>query len=168
MTGTQPFYGIGLANASGGFELRSQLGGTQWRKLSLGSKDISAFLLSPTAAWLCFEGLPDFGSFLTVDKPPVGTFNYLILNGTGMTAKATEFLATQPPGSLIICSQAGGGANKSKEALLTWAATQGWQIGDIDHKWQGYGDYNEKLMASQKLVPSALSSRLKTTPKTDN
>ncbi|MBO0953014.1 hypothetical protein [Fibrella forsythiae] len=140
-------YGLGLLNASGGFELRSPLRGTVWRKLSVGPKDISAFTLSPTAAWLCFEGMPDFGSFLTVDRPPVGTFNYLILNGTGMTTRATEFLATQPPGSLILCSQADPGAQRVKKTLLAWAIAQGWQTGDIDHKWQGHQDYNAWLMA---------------------
>ncbi|NID13430.1 hypothetical protein [Fibrivirga algicola] len=117
----------------------AQLEGNHWHKTSLGPKAISAFLLQPTAAWLYFEGLPDFGSFLTLDRPPTGTFNYLVLNGTGMTAKAIAFLETLPVGSLIVCSQAGEGAATVKAALLAWAARQGWQHGDIDHKWRSFG-----------------------------
>jgi hypothetical protein len=114
--------------------------------------------------------MPDFGSFLTQDKPPLGTFNYLILNGTGMTPRAIAFLATQPITSLIVCSQAGLGARQSKEALLTWATQQGWPRGDIDYKWQGFEDYNHKLMQQPGLlaataVPSS-GPGLKTTPKT--
>jgi len=168
---SQPLYGVGLANLAGGFELRAQLEGSHWHKTSLGPKDISVFLGQPAAAWLCFEGLPDFGSFLTLDRPPMGTFNYVVLNGTGMTAKAMAFLATQPVGSLIICSQAGEGAATAKAALLAWAAQQGWQRGDMDHKWQGFGDLNEKLMHQQGLgqitQPVLGRSALRNTPKMD-
>ncbi len=167
----QSFYGIGLENRAGGYEVRSKLDGTAWQKTSVGPKDITVFNLNPKGPWFTFEGLPDFCTFLTLDKPPYGTFNFLILNGTGLTGKAIEYLAQQKPTSLIVCSQAGEGAKKSKKALVTWSADKGWAGGEIDYRWEGFEDYNAKLMhdkAFQTVANSSQSKRtLKSTPKLD-
>ena len=147
-------YGFGLPNLSHGFEIRTKLEGTSWLKSSLGQKDITVFESSrDKAPWLSFEGLPDFCTFLTVDKPPINTYHYLILNGTGLTHRAVEYLTTQPTGSLIICSQAGLGGQHSKQALVEFATQAGWAYGDMDQRWQGFTDYNEKHMSALGLHP---------------
>ena len=145
-------YGFGLPNLSHGFEIRTKLETTRWLKSSLGQKDITVFQSSrEKAPWLSFEGLPDFCTFLSVDKPPINAYHYLVLNGTGLTSRALEYLATQPRGSLIICSQAGGAGQQSKQALVEFAAQAGWACGDMDHRWQGFRDYNEKHMSALGL-----------------
>ncbi len=145
-------YGFGLPNLSDGFEIRTKLEGPTWLKSSLGQKDITVFgSTREKAPWLSFEGLPDFCTFLTLDKPPINTYHYLILNGTGLTHRAVEYLATQPRGSLIICSQAGKAGQHSKQALVEFATLAGWACGDMDQRWQGFTDYNEKHMSSLGL-----------------
>jgi|GEM_PF-643028 len=147
----QSFYGIGLENRAGGYEVRSQLNGIAWQKTSVGPKDITAFNLNPGGTWFTFEGLPDFCTFLTLKKPEYGLFNFLILNGTGLTGRAIAYFQQQPPTRVTICSQAGVGGQQSKRQLSQWLTENGVEGSDMDEEWQGFEDYNAKRMSDQSV-----------------
>lgn len=145
-------FGFGLPNNKGGFEIRQMFHGG-WMKSIVGNKAFTHFPANKEIApWFSFEGMPDFGTFLSIEKPAPGTYHYLILNGAGMTDQAIEHLKEQPKASLIQCPQKGGAGDISKEKLFNFVNENGWTGGDIEYRYEGFDDYNEWLMADRKLT----------------
>lgn len=182
----KPFYGIGIATRSEGFEVRTKLDRNHWMKSSVGHKDISVFKskYNPENKWVVAEGVPDFGSFLTLNPTLIGMRHFLILNSTAMTGRAIEYLVTQEPGYLGILSQRGKAATDSQEKLEDFASNNGWDGGhyndmfmndDIDFdpstgELIGPSDLNEwhmrKLgMARGQVFKPEIGPNLSTTPK---
>ncbi|RZK35032.1 MAG: hypothetical protein EOO61_12585, partial [Hymenobacter sp.] len=87
-------YGFGMLNVVGGYELRRY---GDWKKTAIGHKDVTIFKAYKEAApWHTFYSLIDFGTFLTVDKPPIGAYHYLIINSDNLVDKAISYLANMP------------------------------------------------------------------------
>lgn len=153
----QTLRGFGIENNNGGYEVRTQRHGA-WLKTCVGHKSFTYFPASrPEAPWFTFEGVPDFGTFLSLDKPEPGTYHYMILNSTAMTDQAIEYLKQQPRGTLIQCPQAGEAGEKSKEKLFEFVNENGWTGGDIQYRYEGHGDYNEWHMAHLNLSKGTVS-----------
>lgn len=147
----QKITGFGIENNNGGYEVRLNSRGA-WLKTCVGHKGFTHFPASrPEAAWLTFEGMPDFGTFLSLDKPEIGTYHYLILNSTSMTDQAIEYLKQQPAGTLVQCPQKGEAGEKAKEKLFQFANEFGWSGGDIEYRFEGFDDYNDYHMAQLRL-----------------
>jgi hypothetical protein len=150
-------HGFGIQNNNGGFEIRQQSRGA-WLKSSVGHKGFTHFPADrPEAPWFTFEGMPDFGTFLSLDKPEKGTYHYLILNSTAMTDQAIEYLKQQSAGTLIQCPQKGDAGEISKQKLFDFVNENGWSGGDIEYRYEGYGDYNEGHMAKLNLSKGVVS-----------
>ncbi|MCE7073704.1 toprim domain-containing protein [Dyadobacter sp. CY327] len=147
----QKITAFGIENTAGGYEVRTQRHGA-WLKTCVGHKGFTHFLAErPEAPYFVFEGMPDFGTFLSVDKPPKGTYHYIILNSTSMTDQAIDYLKQQPRSTLIQCPQKGEAGDIAKEKLFKFANENSWGGGDIEYKFEGYGDYNEFHMAQLNL-----------------
>lgn len=126
------FSGIGIQNNSGGFEVRADMG-RGYQKLSVGPKDLSFFPStvkgSENGTLHIFEGAPDFYTYLTWNSKKANTINpaaasYLIMNGTGMTGKAIEFLETYSFSYAAIWSQYGEGGQRMEDELLAFLCEQ--------------------------------------------
>ena len=171
------FTGIGIENNSGGYEVRADMG-RGYQKLSVGPKDLSFFPStvkgSENGTLHIFEGAPDFYTYLTWSSKKANSSNpnaasYLILNGTGMTAKAVEFLQTYPFRYVAIWSQYGEGGQKVEDELLDYLSGQNCVAGPTKDLYEGYGDFNEWYMAQNKPANAAIKPNshpsLKPTPK---
>ncbi|MCE6993122.1 hypothetical protein [Dyadobacter sp. CY323] len=162
------YSGFGMQNNSGGFEVRRA---GDWAKTSVGHKDVSVFLADRDfAPWHTFYSMIDFCTFLTIDKPPIGTYNYLIVNGDAMIGRAAEgnkpeiighaerFIETIPPGTMIHYPHDDSWKNGIKtdlpieknsglrafNRLLDFVTHLGWGGGDMAYKYDGFKDWNEK------------------------
>jgi hypothetical protein len=158
------FYGIGIENNSGGFEVRSDMG-RGYQKLSVGPKDLSFFPStvrnSQNGTLHIFEGAPDFYTYLTWNSKKINSINpaaesYLILNGTGMTAKAIKFLQAYPFKYVAIWSQYGEGGKKMEDELLANLRDQDCVASSTKEMYKGYNDFNEWYMAKNKTFDAAV------------
>lgn len=131
------FQGIGIQNNSGGFEVRADLG-RGYEKTSVGQKDLSFFPStvkgSENGTLHIFEGAPDFYTYLTWNSKKKNSINpasqsYLILNGTGMTAQAIEFLEAYTFNFVALWSQYGTGGQRMEDELFTYLANQDCVVG---------------------------------------
>jgi len=116
---------IGIANLAGGYEAREAA--ADFRKISIGAKAISVFRAQRTAdrdnTLHIFEGLPDFGSYLTrnrrKDNPiPTETENFMVLNGTGMLGQALDYLNQDSFRFVAVWAQYGQGGQLMEERIL--------------------------------------------------
>lgn len=144
----KPLYAVGLPNYAGGYEGRTQFTGGAWVKTSIGPKSFTVFESGrPNAPWFQFEGLPDFGTFLTLRRPKVNDVNLLIMNGTGMTGAAIAYLETKPAGVLTLCPQHGSqGSMASCEAFRQFVTDHGWAGGEVAYP-KAFEDYNSWHMS---------------------
>lgn len=139
--GKKVYSGFGLPNIAGGFEVRRA---GDWAKTSVGHKDVSAFSADrENAPWHCFYSMIDFCTFLTIDKPPVGAYNYLIVNGDGLIEKAEQFLEPLDPGFMIHYPHSDPSGQKAYARLLQFTVDNGWSGGDRAHIYEGFKDWTE-------------------------
>ncbi|WP_138485387.1 hypothetical protein [Dyadobacter bucti] len=135
------YSGLGMQNNSGGFEVRRA---GDWAKTSVGSKDVSAFFADRDhAPWLAFYSMIDFCSFITIDQPPIGTYNYLVINGDGLVGKAQEFIRNIPVGTMIHYPHRDISGQKAFHKLLDYMTTLGWSGADRAHLYEGFKDLAE-------------------------
>jgi hypothetical protein len=152
----KPFYGFGLPNVAGGFECRTYFQG-RWHKRSVGPKDVTAFYADREhAPWHCFYSMMDFGTFLTVDNPPIGVYNYLIINGDGLVGHsetpdrpevfgaAERYLETVEPGHMIHYPHTDLSGQRAYQRMLDFTVGKGWAGGDRAHLYDGFKDWTEK------------------------
>lgn len=164
--------GIGLPNQAGGYEVRARSHGTYF-KTSVGIKDFSFFRASQqdqtNTRLHIFEGAPDFYTYLTCYKTKdPREENFLILNGTGLVARALEFLHDHLFGLTMVWNQNDPAGDKMVERLMSLPQ----RVGTINHLYEGFKDYNawhmEAIKPEQAIPTSLPPSRLKTTPKIDS
>ena len=153
----QERYGFGMTNVSGGFELRRQ---GDWAKTAVGRKDVTIFNAARAVApWHAFYSMIDFCTFLSVDKPPVGAYNYLIINSDSLVGKAMAYLEGLPAGFMVHYphddlalirkinpSLAATMRNSGLEAyhkLLDFLSAQGWISGNKSYLYTGFKDWTE-------------------------
>ncbi|MCF0075479.1 hypothetical protein LZD49_33685 [Dyadobacter sp. CY261] len=140
--GGKPKKGFGIENVSGGFEIRRA---GDWAKIAVGHKDVSVFLASRDhAPWHTFYSMIDFCTFLCLDKPPIGTYNYLIVNGDGLVEKAEKVIESLPVGTMIHYPHSDLSGQKAYQRLLQFATDLGWGGGDRAHLYEGFKDWTEK------------------------
>jgi hypothetical protein len=133
--------GFGLPNLAGGYELR-RLG--DWVKMALGPKHITVFQAHrQTAPWHTFYSLIDFCTFLTVDQPPVGAYQYLIINSDSLVQKAIDYLTPVSPGFMFHYPHQDQSGQKAHEKLLAFLEANQWSGGARVGPYQGYKDWTE-------------------------
>lgn len=176
----RPFYGFGLPNVAGGFECRTYFQG-QWHKRSIGPKNVSAFYADREhAPWHCFYSMMDFGTFLTIDKPPRGAYNYLIINGDGLVGHsetlekpevmglAETFIETLPAGHMIHYPHNDASGQRAYHRILEVTVGNGWGGGDRAHLYEPAKDWTEKRekeLGLDKLLPMPSAPRSTHSPK---
>ena len=157
-------YGFGMPNISGGYELRRH---GDWMKTAVGHKDVTIFKATKEAApWHCFYSLIDFGTFLTIDKPPIGTYHYLIINSDSLVDKAIGYLDSMPASYMIQYPHMDESGQRAYHKLLHFLANQEWGRGERSELYQGFKDWTEAREVQLGLTLSAVSpSAIKKTPK---
>lgn len=134
-------YGFGMPNVSGGYEIRRY---GDWQKRSVGTKDVTMFKADRQAApWHTFYSLIDFCTFLTVDKPPVGAYNFLIINSDSLVDKAILYLDSIPAGFMIHYPHADESGQRAYHKLVDFLVGQGWSCGDKAYLYSGFKDWTE-------------------------
>ena len=133
--------GFGLPNRAGGYEIRRA---HDWAKRSVGTKDITLFEAGRAMApWHTFYSLIDFCTFLTVDKPPLGAYHYLILNSDSLVERAIAYLGERPAGFMMHYPHQDESGRQAYEKLLGFMAGQGWSGGNQAGRYAGFKDWTE-------------------------
>ena len=149
-------YGFGLANVAGGYELRRH---GDWHKTAVGRKDVTIFAATKAAApWHCFYSLIDFGTFLTLDKPPVGAYHYLIINSDSLVDKAISYLSSQPAGYMFQYPHQDESGQRAYAKLLDFLTRQAWGGGERSGLYAGYKDWTEAREAQLGFTPAVTST----------
>lgn len=132
----RPYYAIGFANDSGGYELRSP-----YSKISSSPKDITTIReQSPVVA--VFEGFFDFLSYRSIHHNRLGQpETYLVLNSVAFFAKARPLIESHAQVHLYLDLDQTGRllTSRALEANSDWI--------DKSALYQGYKDLNEYLVA---------------------
>jgi len=173
-------YGFGVPTIGGGYEARRA---GDFAKLAIGPKNITVFQSSrphwQQAPWHCFYSLMDFGTFLGLDRPAPGVYNYLIVNSDSLVGQpprlglAEQYLATLPAGqSMIHYPHNDSSGQRAFQRLQDWLIQHGWSSGNRSQLYAGYKDWNEWHQAANGIgaaPPVAISppsgSPLRRTPK---
>ena len=149
-------YGFGMTNVAGGYELRRH---GDWHKTAVGHKDITIFVAAKAAApWHCFYSLIDFGTFLTLDKPPVGAYHYLIINSDSLVDKAIQYLQSLPAGDMFQYPHQDESGRRAYAKLGDFLLSQGWGGGERSGHYVGFKDWTEAREAQLGLTSSVPSS----------
>ena len=142
-------YGFGLPNLSGGYELRRH---GDWMKTAVGHKDVTIFNAhKPAAPWHCFYSLIDFGTFLTIDKPPLGAYHYLVINSDSLVDKAATFLRGLPAGHMVHYPHLDESGQRAYHTLRDFLGAAGWDGGDRSALYAGFKDWTEAREAQLGL-----------------
>ena len=160
-------YGFGVPNVGGGYEARRS---GDFDKMSIGPKNITVFQSSREnwheAPWHCFYGLMDFGTFLTIDRPAQGVYNFMIVNSDSMIGHpdegpqrpareglAEQYLATVPSGqSMIHYPHSDPSGQRAYHNLLDFLSSHDWTGGDRAHLYDGFKDWNDKHKADKGII----------------
>ena len=138
---TKKRYGFGIPNVSGGYEIRRY---GDWAKRSVGTKDVTIFKAERAVApWHTFYSLIDFCTFITVDKPPTGAYNYLIINSDSLVDKAITYLDGWPAGFMIHYPHGDESGQRAYQKVVHFLGSQGWISGDKAHLYTGHKDWTE-------------------------
>ena len=153
----QERYGFGMPNVSGGFELRRH---GDWVKTAVGRKDVTIFRAARAVApWHAFYSMIDFCTFLTVDKPPVDAYNYLIINSDSLVGKAMAYLEGLPAGFMVhyphddlapirranpaLAATMRNSGLEAYHRLLDFLSAHGWSGSDKLYLYTGFKDWTE-------------------------
>lgn len=145
----KPYYAIGFANDSGGYELRSP-----YSKISSSPKDITTISRqSPVVA--VFEGFFDFLSYRSIHhnqhKQPE---TFLVLNSVAFFSRARSMIQTYPQVHLYL------DLDQTGRLLTTRALAENSHWIDKSALYQGYKDLNEYLVAQNRAGNGSTSQRL--------
>lgn len=180
-------YGFGVLNVGGGYEARRS---GDFEKTSIGPKNITVFQSNRKswweAPWHCFYGLMDFGTFLTIDRPAPGVYNYLLVNSDSLVGHpeegpqrpariglAEQYLATLPAGQTMIhYPHNDPSGQRAYHHLLDCLSGHNWTGGDRAHVYEGFKDWNDwhkadkgiKAVPQPAIIPQ-LASTIRHTPK---
>lgn len=133
----KPYYAIGFANDSGGYELRSP-----YSKISTSPKDITTIRQkSPVMA--VFEGFFDFLSYRSIHHSQnMHAENYLILNSVAFFSRARPLLENHPEVHLYL------DLDQTGRLLTSRALAENRHWTDKSMLYQGFKDLNEYLIAA--------------------
>ncbi|SDE41561.1 CHC2 zinc finger [Mucilaginibacter pineti] len=134
--GGKPYFAIGFANRSGGYELRNN-----WFKGASSPKDITVIDGVHKAA-IVLEGFTDFLSLLQL-KGVQSQSDFIILNSVALAEKAVPILKSYPKVFLMLNHDNAGIAAMEK------LQAAGISFTDASGFYKGFNDINEYL-ASQK------------------
>ncbi|WP_461086755.1 hypothetical protein [Spirosoma flavus] len=152
---SQKRYGFGLPNVAGGYELRRY---GDWAKTAVGPKQVTLFKADrPAAPWHCFYSLIDFGTFLTVDKPPVGAYHFLIINSDGLVDKAIACLQSMPAGHMVHYPHQDASGQRAYQALWAFLVSQHWGGSDRSPLYAGFKDWTEARQQQLGLSPRVIN-----------
>jgi hypothetical protein len=134
-------YGFGVPNVSGGYEIRRY---GDWEKRSVGTKDITMFTAQrQDAPWHTFYSLIDFCTFITVDRPPIGAYHFLIINSDSLVDKAMGYLATMPPGFMIHYPHTDASGQRAYHKVTDFLTERAWICGNKADLYTGFTDWTE-------------------------
>jgi hypothetical protein len=134
-------YGFGVPNVSGGYEIRRD---GDWEKRSVGTKDVTMFKSQhEDAPWHTFYSLIDFCTFITVDRPPIGAYHFLIINSDSLVDKAMGYLAGIPQGFMIHYPHADASGQRAYHKVADFLTRQGWVCGNKADLYAGFNDWTE-------------------------
>ena len=135
----RPYFAVAFGNVNGGWELRNK-----YFKGCAGHKDISCVPWSrdgPSSECAVFEGFIDYLSALTLGLIP--GCDAIVLNSVANVNKAITVLRDY---SDIRCFLDNDDAGKT--ALQRLTAVPGKHITDCSHRYNGYNDLNDYLVAT--------------------
>ena len=135
--GGKPYFAIGFANRSGGYELRNN-----WFKGASSSKDITIIDRGYKAA-IVLEGFTDFLSLLQLKKGQPQS-DFIILNSVALAERAVPVLKNYPEIFLML--------NHDKAGIAAAEKLQAAGIGFTDASgfYKGFNDINEYLVAQRQ------------------
>lgn len=179
--------GFGVPNVGGGYEARRA---GDFGKTSIGPKHITVFQSNRQhwyeAPWHCFYGLMDFGTFLTIDRPAPGVYNYLLVNSDSLVGQSDQgpqkparlglveqYLLSVPPGqSMLHYPHHDPSGQRAFGQLLAFLTAQQWTGGDRSQLYAGFKDWNEWHQADKGIgaappvaIRSPPGSPIRRTPK---
>lgn len=168
------YNGVGMANISGGYETRANLFGTGYKKTTVGEKDISVFQAKDSSynaqdwhrkPWFAFYSMMDFLTFITLDKPPMGAYNFTVIHGDGLASKAIEYLSKIEPCTLIHYPHNDHNGNGQRAMFDIMAALPTWKHGDRMYSYEPYKDLNEWHMDKADILYRPASGYSRPAPK---
>lgn len=135
--GGKPYFAIGFANRSGGYELRNN-----WFKGASSPKDITIIDGGHKAA-IVLEGFTDFLSLLQL-KQGQPQSDFIILNSVALTERAVPILKSYQKVFLMLNHDKAGitAAKKLQVAGISFTDASGF--------YQGFNDINEYLAAQRQ------------------
>lgn len=142
-----PFFAIGFANDSEGYELR-----TKGFKGSSG-KDITYLAAhpdQPAKRVQVFEGFMDFLSFITLTGVRTLKDDVLVLNGTAMAERASAKLKMGNYDKIFTWMDQGVGAERVTQQLMQEFPQK---IISMNGLYEGYKDLNAYLVAERSAKP---------------
>lgn len=166
--------GVGMVNASGGYETRAKLFGTEYKKTTVGEKDITIFQAKDSAynaqdwhrkPWFAFYSMMDFLTFITLDKPPMGAYNFTVIHGDGLASKAIEYLSKIEPCTLIHYPHNDHNGNGQRAMFDIMAGLPTWKHGDRMYSYEPYKDLNEWHMDKTDILYRPASGYSRPAPK---
>lgn len=148
----RPFFGIGWQNVSGGWDIRSSVG-----KVCILKKDF--FLKQGTTAKASvFEGMMNYLSAFS-DNPVIQNDTIIVLNSLSLSGRAIEFLRSlQSIDQIHLYLDRGPGGRNYTELFLSAMPS----AIDKSGLYEGYDDYNEKIMAVFNSRPEVRSNSYRT------
>lgn len=139
-TGKGNFYGIGMQNISGGWEIRNKN-----FKGSLGAKDLSYFPKNSENSKLCiFEGFIDFLSLLTLYGDSISD-DYMVLNSTSLVGRVTQY--SNKYKSIYTYFDNDTTGNMVFGKLKKLLSESDVRIVDASRVYDGYNDLNDYLIS---------------------
>lgn len=150
-----PYYAFAMRNESEGFEGRGNLFGTGYKKTTVGAKDVTVVPARNsdhktedwyTKPWRAFYSMMDFLTFITTDKQPAGTYNFIVMHGDAMVGKALEYLHDMPPANMVHFPHIDPNGNGQRAMYDLMGELRGWGGGDMAHLYEGFKDLNERHM----------------------
>jgi len=142
----QSYFGIGMENQSGGFEVKNSKSGKYY---CLGSKDATIITNPQYRTWSIFEGMFDFLASMTHSKKLIQS-NVIILHTINTVDKILE-IPTPDTEKVYLFLDNDSAGNKATEQL-TNHFSQFFQVIDCRKLYQGYKDFNEFLTGKSSLV----------------
>jgi hypothetical protein len=135
--GGKPYFAIGFANRSGGYELRNN-----WFKGASSPKDITVIDDGHKAA-IVLEGFTDFLSLLQL-RQGQSQSDFIILNSVALAERAVPILKNYPEVFLML------NHDKAGIAAMEKLQAAGINFTDASGFYKGFNDINEYLIAQRQ------------------
>lgn len=126
--GDRNFFGIGIENQSGGYEIRNP-----YLKSKLGNNDISVLQGRAGAGIIVFEGMTDMLSFLQLQKDNNRQNNrtLVVMNSIVNLDKLTNYLENQNEKKVFLCLDGDVSGNQTTHKILEFFKEDNYEMQDI-------------------------------------